>query len=79
MTVTPKSIAPGKCYLSTSEGGPRMLRVIAILDGNRVQYEFRNCYGRRLRNWRAGLLKLDAFARMAEREVPCDWIPEQEE
>ena len=80
MSLPPETIEVGKCYLNHVERGPRVLRVLALLPDGRVQYEYQNRYGTRpLNKWNAGILDRAAFARIAEREVPCDWTPETDE
>ncbi len=80
MSLPLEMIEPGKCYLNHVERGPRILRVLALLPDGRVQYEYQNRSGTRLTSrWSAGMLDRGTFARMSEREVPCDWVPEKEE
>jgi hypothetical protein len=75
MSVPPESIEVGKCYLAGSQLGPRVQRVVAILPNRRVQYEWRKRQGRK---WKPGVLDLREFAFGVDREVPCDWTPDQE-
>ncbi len=77
MTIPLESIQVGKCYLYHAEHSIRVLRVIALLPDGRVQYEFQSRTAvRPASKWLADILLKDAFARMAEREVPCDWTLE---
>ena len=79
MSLPLEMIEPGKCYLNHVERGPRILRVLALLPDGRVQYEYQNRYGtKRVSKWSAGMLNRAAFSRMAEREVPCDWTPDDD-
>ena len=79
MTIPPESIEVGRCYLTHTERHIRVLRVIAVLPDGRVQYEFQTrTRVKPTSKWTAGILHKDAFARMAEREVPCDWTPERD-
>ena len=78
MVVPPESIEGGKCYLTASQAGPRLIRVIAILADGRVQHEYRHFNPKQTRAWRPGILDQATFARMAEQEVACDWTPERD-
>ena len=72
MAVSAKIIQIGKCFL-TNDNVVR--RVVAILPDGRVQYEWRGGY--RIK-WKSGILSGREFALAAEREVPCDWTPEDD-
>lgn len=72
MPLAPRSIQVGKCYLTD---GNIVRRVVRILSDGRTQYEWRG--GHRTK-WKAGILSGREFAQGAEREVPCDWMPERE-
>jgi hypothetical protein len=76
MSVPPESVAVGKCYVTSVERGLRLLRVVLVREDGRVQYDYCNRYGLRNHGWKAGIVDQASFARMAEREVPCDWTPE---
>ncbi|MDQ4136864.1 MAG: hypothetical protein M3158_11820 [Pseudomonadota bacterium] len=76
MTVPPESVEVGKCYLM--ETG-HVRRVVRIMQDGRVQYEFRPTNRRNSHQWRPGIQEGHAFAYSAEREVPCDWTPEENE
>ncbi len=76
MSASPDSIQVGRCYLTTSQAGPRLMRVITILADGRVQYEYRHFNPKQSKVWRAGILDRAPFASSVEREVPCDWTPE---
>ena len=75
MSLPPESIDVGQCYLSDNG---RVRRIVAVLPGSRVQFEWR--YGHLIpkTTWRADVLDLRSFAFLAERPVPCDWTPERE-
>ncbi len=76
MSIDPKSIQPGQCYLMLTG---HVRRVIALYPG-RVQYETRFRHNQRTGySWRAGIFSLQAFAAMVERPVPCDWSLESDE
>ena len=74
MAVPPESILAGRCYLLPEN---KMARVLHILPGERVQYEFRECAVVRAFGWKEDVLELLPFAFLVEREVPCDWMPEK--
>jgi hypothetical protein len=79
VSLPPETIEVGKCYLNHVERGPRVLRVLALLPDGRIQYDYQNRYGTRLLSkWNASILDRAAFARMAERQVPCDWTPAED-
>ncbi len=73
MSIPPESIEVGKCYLTA---GNIVRRVVKVLPDQRIQYEWRGGYRTR---WKAGILISREFALAVEREVHCDWTPEQEE
>jgi hypothetical protein len=80
LSIPLEDIEVGKCYLYQAEHGIRVLRIIALLSDGRVQYDFQTRTGiRPPKKWTAGILDRAAFARMAEREVPCDWSPAMDE
>ncbi len=76
----PSEIEAGKCYLANVTGGTRrLLRVLQIMSDGHILYDQRGG-NQKARFWRAGgIVDTRAFARMAEREVPCDWVIGQEE
>jgi hypothetical protein len=71
MSLCPKSLEVGRCYLTD---GNTVGRVIAVLWDRRIQYEWRG--GQRTK-WKAEILSGREFAQQAEREVPCDFTPER--
>ena len=73
MSVPPESIEVGKCYLARSQGSPRLCRVVKVMFDGRILYDQRT----RLRTWSV-VQERQAFARILEREVPCDWTPEMD-
>jgi hypothetical protein len=73
MSVPPATDIVGKCFLIS---GDKVARVLRILPGNQVHYELRSGVIVRAFGWKAGVLELNAFAHLVEREVPCDWTPE---
>ena len=73
MAILPESIEVGKCYLM--ETG-HVRRVVRIKPDGRVQFMHRQ--GHTLKNWKVSSDKRRSFALMVEREVPCDWSPEEE-
>jgi hypothetical protein len=75
----PERIEVGRCYLTTTERGYRLRRMVRVMPGGRVQYERRAAAGTRATTvWVLCMTDRRAFARTAEREVPCDWTPESE-
>ena len=75
MTVPPESIEVSKCYLTTS-GHVRHVRFIS--EGRKVQYQSRPAHQEAGARWPVRWRSLTAFAASVEREVSCDWTPEQE-
>ena len=75
MSVPPESIQAGQCYL-TETGQVR--RVLTLLPGSRVQYEWRNGMAMPKR-WKMDAQALHSFAVLVERPIPCDWTPETDE
>lgn len=80
MPVPAESIEAGKCYLVLARrpgrsGGVR--RVVRIMPNGQIQFEHRTSSGRRA-GWKAGILDLRSFAATLEREVSCDWTPEDD-
>ncbi len=75
MSVPPKSIKVGRCYLSYGCSG-QMRRVVRISPEGLVQYETQAPSFRAGSVWAGGALDLALFASSVEREVPCDWSPE---
>jgi hypothetical protein len=73
MSFAPEEVQVGQCYLV--DGNLR--RVLRIMPDGRVQYEHRGTGRTRL--WKPGMLGLVAFAGSAERQVPCDWAPGNED
>ncbi len=75
MTLTPKSLEVGKCYL-THTG--RVWRIIRVRPDGRILYEQRS---RRApaKTWQPGMLVALAAEMLIEREVACDWTPEGNE
>jgi len=71
MSIPPESIAVGKCYLARSQGSPRFCRVVKVMFDGRILYDQRTRSGTR-----SVVQERQAFARILEREVPCDWVPE---
>ncbi len=74
VNISPESIEIGKCYL-TKRGVVR--RVLRLLPG-RVQFERRTSTKSGRWAWTPDLTDLRAFALSTEREVPCDWTPEED-
>ncbi len=74
MSIPPENIEPGKCYLAKGGKAPRIRRVLRVLPDGRVQYEQRTPKTR----WQSGIQLREVFASMLQREVPCDWSPEEE-
>ena len=72
MTVPPKSLEVGKCYLTLSG---EVRRVLRILPEGQVHYEARQAAVLTAFGWRAGVLEPTPFAALLDREVPCDWTP----
>jgi hypothetical protein len=77
MSIPPKSIQPGRCYLFQGERGLRLRRVIQILPNGRLQVEDR--VGSTNPSWRPRVMNLRSFQASVIREVPCDWTPEMDE
>ena len=75
MSVPPKSIHVGQCYL-TNLG--RIYRVKRIMPDGRVQYEHRPAHVVR-KLWKSGMVNGQSFKAIIERPVPCDWTPEMDE
>ena len=83
VSIPPESIEVGKCYLATTARSgaiTRMVRrVTRILTDGRIQFEQRRGPIEPGRPWpRGGTLSLRDFGLAAQREVPCDWMPERE-
>ncbi len=77
MSIPPESITVGRCYLTTTERGYQVRRVVRIMPDGRVQYERRAAAGTRGATvWVLCMADRRTFALIAEREVPCDWTPE---
>ena len=74
MSVQPEAVKAGKCYLAKGGKAPRIRRVLRVLPDERVQYEQRSP----TTTWRSGIQYKDVFASMLQREVPCDWSPDEE-
>jgi hypothetical protein len=74
-------IEAGKCYLANVTGEKRrVLRVLQIMSDGHILYDQRGSSGSKARFWRpGGMIDTRAFVRMAEREVPYDWVMGQEE
>jgi hypothetical protein len=85
VSIPPKRIEVGKCYLARgylAAGGRslRVRRVKQIRPDGRVQFEQRRGPVPAGRPWpMSGTMHLDAFALAVEREVPCDWMLEANE
>ncbi len=75
MTIPPESIEVGKCYLTTTG---QVRRVIRIMPNGRVQYEHRLGHAILKRQWPSNIAEARTFAFAVEREVPCDWTPEED-
>lgn len=76
MSVPPESIQIGKCYLVNTERGMQVRRVLEMMLGGRVQYEYRRePVQPDAPPPRRKLTSLASFAAVALREVPCDWSP----
>ncbi len=73
MSLPPKSIEAGKCYLVDGTRALHIRRVMRLMPDGRVQYESRT--GRTAKTWKPGMLPLHDFASQAKHEVPCDWGP----
>jgi hypothetical protein len=73
VSIDPKSIEVGQCYLGDNG---KVWRVVRIWPDDRVQFEFRARSRRDARVWKPGMLDRASFAALAQREVPCDWTPE---
>lgn len=81
MTLPPESIQVGKCYLVEAERSRRskgIRRVVRIMPDGRVQFERRPAHQVNAGAWKPGMQEVRAFALQAEREVPCDWTPEDD-
>ncbi len=73
MPIPPESIEVGTCYLT---GADTVRRVVMIHRDGRIQYAWRAGYRKK---WKVGILMRREFAAAAEREILCDWTPEQAE
>jgi hypothetical protein len=74
MSIDPKSIAVGQCYLTRS-GFVR--RVVSVAEGQVKADQRRGPVPENGRPWpRTIVLPLAQFVSTAERPVPCDWNPQ---
>ncbi len=81
MSIPAESIEVGKCYLVSTRRPDQpkgVRRIVRILPDGRIQFEHRigpaGAFG-----WKVGIQDARSFAFLVEREVPCEWTPEQEE
>ncbi len=74
MAAPPESIKVGRCYLTDAA---RVQRVLEITPDGKVTYAHRSTRSWH-KAWTPGTASLRAFAFITLREVPCDWIPEEE-
>lgn len=75
MSIDPKSIQVGQCYLSDAG---KVRRVTGVLADKRVHFAWRNASDMRKVAWRkeGHIMPLESFARTIERAVPCGWTAE---
>ena len=74
VSVPPKSIQVGQCYLT---GSGHIRRVIGLLSNGQVRYDLR-ASTKTPERWIAAVLDLESFASSVDRTVPCDWTPERD-
>jgi hypothetical protein len=60
------------------ERGQRVRRVLQVTSDGRVQFEERVDNLPQGRVWKRGVNPLRSFLLVIEREVPCDWSPDEE-
>jgi hypothetical protein len=75
MTVPPKSLEVGKCYLTNTH---RVWRIVRLMPDGRVLYEHRS-QDAFSENQKPGMLTTLPAEVLIKREVPCDWTPEGDE
>ena len=74
MSVDPKSIKAGKCFITPAN---QVRRVIEITAGGRVRYQPRGSAYRGEKSWAPRQeTSRDKFAAEVDREVTCDWDPD---
>ena len=74
MALPPEHIEIGKCYLTTTG---QVRRPVRFLGDGRVQFEERPGLVLR-KQWSMDVQCVRFFADVVEREVACDWTPEED-
>ena len=75
MTIPLERIEVGKCYLTSDE---RVVQVLQFLSNGSLAYRFRRANATSPFHW-TGAVAFHVRSFRPVREVPCDWMPEQEE
>jgi hypothetical protein len=78
MFIAPEIVEVGKCFLTSAGSYSPMRRVVSIAPSRRAVFEARRMLHHRA-VWTPGEQSSRSLAASVEREVPCDWTPEQEE
>ena len=73
MAVPMESLSVGRCYLVDGKG---VWRIVRLWHEGLVEYSSRTQHLGRTMTWKPGTLDRVVFAHVVEREVPCDWTPE---
>jgi hypothetical protein len=75
MSIPISGLEVGKCYL-TNVG--RVWRVVQLLPDGRIIYEHRPGHIHHAKKWKPGVLTGPLVETILEREVPCDWSPDED-
>ena len=76
MAIPYESIEAGKCYLMKTG---QLRRVVRLMPNGQIQYEYRPPHRPSAKTWKPGMQSGRSFADLIEREVPCDWIRENDD